>query len=256
MIKKYIKLCLIFACSNLFAQVGIGTTTPQEALHIGGATSTLRIDPLSTADSPVENPAGKNVKAYVDGNGDITFGSGFGATTAEPLNFLIDIPNFIDDDPYALGYGSGTVVTSPMGITEVEAEINSVVFTVPQDATVEVKYGITLLVAGNDLSASVPTAYVPYDKAVSMKVYFCVDVNNDGLDVTEKSIRHGYKGQSYETNYGGTIGYPYMNSQGYLTLPAGTHALKFFGVTEGNITELQSVGYGGDKDYLKIRIYN
>ncbi len=255
--KKYIILLTLNLCFCIAtSQVGIGTTSPQEELHLAGSKSTIRVDALNTTNNPTKNPVGKVVKAYVDGNGDITFGSGFGTSAAEPLNFLIDIPNFIEDDPYTLGYGSGTVVNSPIGSTEVEAPIKTILFNTPQDATVEVKYGITLLVAGNDLSTSVPTSYVTYEKAVTMVTYFCVDIDSNGLSTAEKAIRHGYKGQSYETNYGGSIGYPYMNSQGYLTVPAGSHTLYFFGVTTSDALDLTSVGYGGDKDYLKIRIYN
>ncbi|WP_375238582.1 hypothetical protein [Aurantibacter sp.] len=254
--KTHISLLLNLCFFVGVSQVGIGTITPEEELHIAGSTSTIRIDALNTSNNPTKNPTGKLVKAYVDANGDITFGSGFGTAATEPLNFLIDVPNFIDDDPYTLGYGSGTVINSPIGSTTVEGTIKTIPFNAPQDATVEVKYGITLLVAGNDLSTSVPTAYVTYEKAVTMVTYFCVDIDSNGLDATEKAIRHGYKGQSYETNYGGSIGYPYMNSQGYLTVPAGNHTLYFFGVTTSDSADLTSVGYGGDKDYLKIRIYN
>lgn len=136
-----------------------------------------------------------------------------------------------------------------------EGELTRISIDVPQDATIEVKYGITLLVAGADITTG-SLFYVTYDQAVTMQTYFCVDINSDGLDAIEKARRHGYKGQSYETNYGGSIGYPYMNSQGYLTLPAGTHELYFFGTVHDAATSYTSVGFGGDKDYLKIRIYN
>lgn len=254
---NYLSLFLfLLIVTHGFSQVGIGITLPEEELHVAGSTATIRIDALNSANKPLENPGGKNVKAFVDGNGDVTFGAGTGSSVIEPLNFLIDIPDFIEDDPYTLGYGSGTVVNSPIGSTVVEGTIKTIVFNVPVDATVELKYGVTLLVAGNDLSVNAPTSYVTYDRAVSMVVYFCVDVGSNGLDTSEKAIRHGYKGQSYETNYGGSIGYPYMNSQGYLTLPAGTHTIYFFGEVISDAAGLTSVGFGGDKDYLKIRIYN
>ena len=257
MLKKHSILLLFNLCFFVgISQVGIGTISPKEELHVAGTNATIRINALNTANNPVKNPAGKIVKAFVDGNGDIAFGGGFGVGAAEPLNFLIDIPNFIVDDPYLIGRGSGTVINSPIGDVAVEGTITTVLFNVPQDATVEVKYGITLLVAGTDLGAAVPISYPTYERAVSMLVFFCVDIDSNGLDAAEKAIRHGYKGQSYETNYGGTIGYPYMNSQGYLKLPAGSHTLHFFGETKGSILDYTSVGYGGDKDYLKIRIYN
>ncbi len=254
---KLLNLAMGLTTAISFAQVGIGTLTPQATLHVAGANSTIRIESLDAVNSPTLNDGVKIAPLYVTGNGDISLaGNGFGTSSAEPLNFLIDVPNFIDDDPYGLGFGSGTVVNSnDSGETLVEGEIARVTLSVPQDATVEVKYGITLLVSGVDITTGA-LAYVVYDEAVSMQTYFSVDIDSNGLDATEKARRHGYKGQCYETNYGGSIGYPYMNSQGYLTLPAGTHELYFFGVVNDDASNYTSIGFGGDKDYLKIRVYN
>ena len=226
---KLLTIIVALTSSIALAQVGIGTINPQSTLHVSGATSTIRIECLDALNSPTLNDGTKIVPLFVNGNGDISLaGSGFGSTETEPLNFLIDIPNFIDDDPYTLGFGTGTVVNNnDTGETFTEGEIARVSINVPQDATVEVKYGITLLISGSDISSGA-LSYVTYEQAVSMQTYFCVDVDSDGLDATEKARRHGYKGQSYETNYGGSIGYPYMNSQGYLTLPAGTHEFVLF----------------------------
>lgn len=254
---------LCFMVSGAWSQVGIGTTTPQAELHVAGSTSTVRIESLNSTNEPLLNDGVKIAPAFVDGNGDITIApSGFGTGGDEPLNFLIDVPNFIiddqyfdDDAPFALILGTGTVVNSPVGSSTNEGVLSIVPLSVPQDATVEVKYGITMLVTGADITLN-DWFYVTYDYAVNFQTYFCVDINGDGLSPAEKAIRYGYKGQSYETNYGGAIGYPYMNSQGYLTLPAGNHDIHFFGVVNDNTANFTGVGFGGDKDYLKIRVYN
>lgn len=255
--RKILLYTLFIYTTTSYAQLGIGTTNPQAELHLSGASSTIRIESLNSVNNPVLNDGSKIVPAFVDGNGDLSLGVGHGSSSAEPLNFLIDVPNFIPDDPYSIGFDTGTVVNSnDTGETSVEGELVRISLTVPQNATVEVKYGITLLITGSDMSIGPPFVYATYDQAVSMQTYFCVDIDSDGLDATEKARRHGYKGQSYETNYGGTVGYPYMNSQGYLTLPAGSHELYFFGIVEDAPLSYTSVGFGGDKDYLKIRVYN
>jgi len=252
-------LCIIvgLAASIAFAQVGIGTTDPQATLHVSGETSTIRIESLDAINNPVLNDGTKIVPLFVNGNGDISLtGNAYGISETEPLNFLIDIPNFIPDDPYNLGFGSGTVVNNnSSGETMVEGEIAKVSINVPQNATIEVKYGVTLLITGADITSGT-LVYPSYNKAVGIQTFFCVDIDSDGLSDLEKSRCHGYKGLVYETNYGGNIGYPYLNSQGYLTLPAGTHELYFFGIVKDSESSYTSIGFGGGKDYLKIRVYN
>ncbi|MDC8004502.1 hypothetical protein POV27_10625 [Aureisphaera galaxeae] len=247
----------ILIIGPMYAQVGIGTTAPQEDLHIAGSTSTMRIESLDSANNPTYNNGVDLAPVFVDGNGDIVLGNGTGASGQEPFNFLIDVPDFVADDPYGLGYGSGSVVNSDdLGQTQVEGQITTVTFTVPQDAMVEVKYGITLLIAGNDLSAGVPTTYVDFDQAVSMMTFFKIDLNNDGLDATEAGKEYGHKGQYYATSNQGIIGYPYMNGQAYFTISQGTHTLYFYGRINDNAASYTSVGFGGAQDFLKIRVYN
>jgi len=47
-----------------------------------------------------------------------------------------------------------------------------------------------------------------------------------------------------------------MNSQGYANIPAGNHSLVFFGEIIDGTAKFTSAGFGGDLDYLKIRLYN
>lgn len=243
---------------SLRGQVGIGTITPTEDLHIAGPTSTIRIEGLSATNNPTYNNGVDLSPVFVDGNGDIVLGNGTGTSGQEgPFNFLIDVPNFVPDDPYGLGIATGSVVNSDdLGQTQVEGQITTITFTTPQDAIVEVKYGITLLIIGNDISAGPPYFYIDYDQAVSMLTFFKIDLNNDGLDALETTKEYGHKGQYYATFDQGIVGYPYMNGQAYFTVPQGTHTLYFYGRVNDSASSYTSVGFGGAQDFLKLRVYN
>ena len=254
--KRAILIILICQfCWMSKAQVGIGTVTPAEDLHLAGSSATMRVESLNSTNNAF-NDGTKLAPAYVDGNGAITIGNGTGPG-GEPLNFLIILDDFIPDDPYGLSLGTGTVVNSDdMGQTVEEGQIITVSFTTPSDAMVEVKYGITMVVVGNDLSSGCPCFYVDLDQAVSMLTYFKVDLNSDGLDPTENGKEYGHKGQYYATNNQGSVGYPYMNGQAMFSVPAGTHTLYFYGRVSDDASSYTSVGFGGAQDYLKIRVYN
>jgi len=252
-------LVVLLLPAALFCQVGIGTTAPTEELHIGGANSTIRIESLNSVNN-INNDGTKLARVYVDGNGDLTITPPNG-TAGIPLNFLIDVPNFIPDNMVKLVFAGNAVSTGVVinnndtGDTLVEGFLQSVTFTVPQTAVVEVKYGVSIVVSGSDLT--IPSmSYITDNEARSIQTFFCFDINDDGLDATEKSRKYGQKGQFYASNFGGAAGYPYMNSQGYATLPPGTHSIHFFGIVEDSATSFTSIGFGGATDYLKMRVYN
>lgn len=56
-------LSILLYTSIGFSQVGIGTTNPQEQLHIAGNTSTIRIEGLSNANNPLND--GEKTLAYM-----------------------------------------------------------------------------------------------------------------------------------------------------------------------------------------------
>lgn len=258
---KYLSILFISVIG--FGQVGIGTTNPQEDLHITGNTSTIRIEALSSANNPL-NDGIKNARVYVDANGNLTLtppnfiagGSGNGNL---PLNFLIDVPNFIPDnvDGLPAPYDSlGRIVNSDLTQESVEGFIYSATFTVPQACTVEVKHGVTIAISGINMLVPPRLAYINDSKTRTIETFFCFDINNDGLSPAEKALQYGHKGQFYCSVAGGSLGYPYMNSQGYATLPPGTHSIHFFGVVNDSPNTYTSVGFGGATDYLKLRVYN
>jgi hypothetical protein len=254
---KKIYYTLVVFSQFIIAQVGIGTANPQQELHVAGTNSTIRIEKLNSINEPVLNNGVKLAPLYVDGDGELTlyppnYASGGGAPgTIPPLNFLINVGNFIPDGPN----GVGVVLNNDIATTTASRQIISVPFTSPQSALIEVKYGITVVLSAGNLNTPTFTAFT--DKSArTYQVYFCIDLNNDGLDATELSKRYGDKGQSYASSNQGIIGYPYMNSHGYANIPPGNHALVFFAETTDGVGKFTSVGFGGDIDFLKIRLYN
>ena len=256
--KNQICLSTLFLFISVFtlAQVGIGTTNPLQALHIAGTTSTIRIEKLNSVNNPILNNGVKLAPVYVDQDGEFTLNppnfitDGGTAAGVAPLNFLLTLGNFIPDNG-----GVGAVVNNPLTSTFATNQIVVVPFVSPQTALIEVKYGITVVVSQGDLT--VPTFMLFNDKSArSFQVYFCIDLNSDGLDALELSKKYGDKGQFYASTVQGTLGYPYMNSHGYANIPAGNHQLVFFGSSFDGINKFTSVGFGGDLDYMKIRLYN
>ena len=74
---KNIKVFLVFsfAClTNVFGQVGINTADPQEALHIAGSNSNIRVDGLNSSNNAKNLGGVNNYNLMVDTNGDLSLG--------------------------------------------------------------------------------------------------------------------------------------------------------------------------------------
>ena len=254
---KYLYIIIFVFISNIaYSQVGIGTVSPLQELHIAGDGTTIRIDSNNSTNNTLYNNGIDLAPVFVDGKGDLTLDDGSGSTGVTPFDFLIEDHNFIPDNPHGLTVDTGTVVNNGLGISLVENEISNVMITVPQDALIEVKFGVTVIIEGSDLSLGPPYTDITYDNSIKIGLYFVMDIDNDGLSPAELSKKYGLHGQFYETQYGGIQGYSYMNSDAYLMVPGGTHTIHFYGVIGDNSAHYTSAGFGGNKDYLKIRIYN
>lgn len=254
--KKIILFLNLCFSSALLAQVGIGTDNPERELHVAGTTSTIRIESLNSINEPVLNDGTKLAPVYVTGDGDLTLNpsgwtTGSGPGTNEPLNFLISIPNFVPNGPY----GDGTVVANDNTITSATAQIVSVPFTSPQDALIEVRYAMTIDLSDEFLPQPSASTFTDIS-AKTVRCYFYLDLNNDGLDATELSKVYGLHGEAYTSYAQGSVGYAFIHGVGYGNIPAGTHALVFYGETHDGTNLNTYVGFGGSSDYLKIRLYN
>lgn len=254
--KKVISVIVVLCGNFLFSQVGIGTATPQKDLHIAGTTSTIRVQSLNSTNKPLLNIAPKLAPVYVTGNGDLTlnppnYATGEGIGVNEPLNFLISVPNFVPNGTY----GDGTVVANDATVTTATNQIISVPFSSPQDALIEVRYAMTIDLSDQFLPAAAASTFNDIS-ARTVRCYFYIDLNSDGLDATELTKKYGLHGEAY-TSYGqGSVGYAFIHGVGYGNIPSGNHSLVFYGETADGNNRLTYVGFGGSSDYLKIRIYN
>lgn len=239
----------------LNAQVGIGTANPLTDLHVAGNTSTIRIGSLSAVNSPTYNNGIKPALAFVNDQGDVTItpsslnGTGPGGIVA-PINFLLTNNNFIPDGTN----NRGVIINNNTATTTATGLISKVNFSASGAALIEVKYSITVMLSKTDLN-SAETNFNDISAKI-YKIYFCIDLNNDGLSATELSKKYGLNAQSYASDNQGILGYAFTNGHGYATITAGNHSLHFFAETIDGVSKYTSVGFGGKEDLLRIRIYN
>lgn len=239
----------------LFSQVGIGTSSPQSDLHIAGTNSTIRIESLSAANMPAYNTGVKPARAFVTALGDVTIdpstNNGTGPNgTISPIKFLLSAQNFIPNGPS----NRGTITNNGTGVTNTTALITTVPFTSPRNSLIEVKYSISALMSSTDLNTAI-TAFNDVSTR-TFKIYFCVDVDNNGLSAAELSRKFGLNGQCYSSGDQGILGYSFTNGHGYTTIPPGTHSLHFFAEVTDGVSKFTSIGFGGVEDFLRIRVYN
>lgn len=249
------KIVFLLFPLGLTAQVGIGTANPQATLHVAGNSSTIRIESLNAVNSPAFNDGIKPAHAFVTALGDVTLNPsseneiGPGGIIA-PINFLFTDNNFI---PNGVA-NRGLIVNNPTASTTATGLISKVNFSAAATALIEVKYSISVLLSSTDLNV----ALTPFNdiSARIYKIYFCIDINNDGLDATELSKKYGLNAQNYSSDNQGILGYTYTNGHGYTTIPSGNHSLHFFAETIDGVSKFTSAGFGGAEDLLRIRIYN
>lgn len=216
-------LIFLLVCSSVFSQqenIGIGTTTPQQKLHLASSSGTIRIDGLNNMN---------DINNEGDINGDLDLSNDIyplyvNETGRLDLSFSpLLISEEIDElDDTALTTNTITLLdTDSDGIES--TEITSYSITVPRATILEVKYNISFAIY-EDASKTI----ISDNLARRINTYFTIS----GQTRIYGSATKNYSSGSINSS----PGILYTNCTAYILLPAaGTYDLKLIGAVSSDI---------------------
>lgn len=212
------------------AQVGIGTTSPEAALHIAGSSSTIRVDGLNNANN-VKNLGGSSMyNVMVDASGDLTLG-----------NVSSEI---VSESNIASAISVQTTANSGLN----SAELYSKDFTLTQRALVVVTYYVSMEFKSYDGLTNLDDG-----RAKVAHNYFYL---GDG-STADTSKTYGMTSSVYSNwNCDTATGYVYNSRSTTIVLEPGTHSIHLNGaVYGGNITPDAAFRVlFGDTDRLDVSV--
>ena len=245
--KKYIVI-LFFAFLSAQAQnVGVNTTNPQQTLHLGSNTGTIRVDGLNSTNNDFNGGvAGQSYPVYVDCNGDLTLK-------------VSAFQNSDGSDAYTTAGVNGTVAITALQANDgyETVEITSYTFTVARNTTLEIKYSLSIEVFQDNLLTIIKDPY-----ARNITNFFTLDTPV----LAPTTRRYAPSSKCYfNRNDAGTAplalpdaatGYIYNSGTSYVPLTTGTHTLRFYGtVCSGTNNQNTFVRFAGGPDSIFLRLY-
>ncbi|RAK23589.1 hypothetical protein B0I03_10354 [Flavobacterium aquaticum] len=228
--------------------VGINKDNPQQTLHLGSQTGTIRVDGLnSTNNSFNGGGVDKTYPLYVDHNGDLTLK-------------VSAYQNSDGSDAYTTAAVNGTVsiTTAQLPNDGYETvEITSYTFTVARNTTLEIKYSLSVEVFQDNLLTIVKDPY-----ARNITNFFTLNTPT----LTSTTRRYAPSSKCYfnrndiATNPAAApdaaTGYIYNSGTTYMYLTPGTHTVRFYGtVCSGSANRNTFVRFAGGPDSIFIRLY-
>jgi hypothetical protein len=250
MIKKYICVLFLINSTLFYSQVsgvGINETIPEQALHLGSQTGTVRVDGLNATNNSYNGgEVDKTYPLYVDENGDMTL-----ETSA--YNNSNGNDAFISTDP----------INSELSITLAQAndgyeaiQITSYNFTVDRNTVLEIKYSLSIEVFQNSLLTKIRDPY-----ARNITNFFTL--NSPVLTpTTRRYAAHSkcYFNYNYELGAASppnaSTGYIYNSGTTYVYLTPGTHTLRFYGtVCSGTSNRATFVRFAGGPDAVFLKLH-
>jgi len=239
----------IFLFSQIcWAQVGINTTNPQQALDIAGTTGTLRVESLNSTNNSYNGG---------DVNGDLDFTNDtFPLYIDENGNFTLELKT-IEGSEDLDAFDDTTLPTTTANLTtgdadgEVSVNIKTYTITTSRASMLEVKYALSFDVYLN-------SGYTTITDNLSRRI-------QTHIIVTGQTREYGAGAKNYTSGSSNSVtGTFYNSSTAYITLPsAGTYDVTFVGTVSSDIksggpgttSKETYVEFATANDFVFMRLY-
>jgi hypothetical protein len=200
-------LLSVFSALSGWAQVGIGTTNPQEALHIAGSNATIRIEGLDSSNNTLNKGGTEMYNVMVDANGKLS---------------LSDLPGQLSSE---------ASMSSPIAVqTTANSDLNSTElfqrsFTLTQRAMVVITYYISMDFKSYDGSACLTDGRAK----IAHNYWYLGDGTTPNTSKTYGMTSTVYSNSDCDT----ATGYVYNSRSVTIPLGAGTYSVHMNGAVYG-----------------------
>lgn len=266
---------LIFSFFKSNAQVGIGTNSPVEEVHLSGASSNVRVEGLNNPNNPKNLGGTNNARVFVNSSGDLVLGD-----RDKNLDILFDVYNYLKDAEDTGGANSNVITQNGTGTGyQIAGSPNTPGpgtsnFTLSKKAIVEINYNLSWKIQKNVsgiiddgaerifqtfmylIQTAGPVANGPYPKLVTS------DADGGGLIVSGR-LGLGLSGQFYNNKDKdfGAYKFFYNNGTDYTVLGPGTYQPMFaaqiaVNTTGGTGAVKAFIGGGNDEVQIIAHYYN
>lgn len=250
MCKKILKVFLFAFCAlNSFSsigQVGVNEDIPEQQLHLGSQTGTIRVDGLNSVNNNFNGGVlGDTYPLYVDSNGDLTLEINAKQNSNGGDAFITNDIN-----------GTITISGAPNDGYEV-VEMLSIPITVDRDVIMELKYSISIEVFQDNALTIIKDAY-----ARNITNFFTVDTPT--LTATTRKYAQSSKCYFNRNDLvtdpaavpNAATGFIYNSGTTYIPLSSGSHTLRFYGsACSGSANQPTFIRFAGGPDAIFIRTY-